>query len=339
MAITPDSSPKQKDTGAHSKTTAAPAHPPGSSENPLCGPLGAKPLRWGPKLGALHLAGTVVVGPGQTMVLAAGTAVLVGSDPNCKDSSNSEDGPTLVVAGGSLLVQGAPGHPVVFQPVAPRGFGWGGIRVERVREKTVDLAWLEVHRAQTGISFVAGSGEMRHGVVADCGIGIAVLAGAAPRILHSVVSRSSLADVVSERSAPLFRSCLFLDGQGDGLRFQGTGLARVENSCFWGHRGTQVVRGPAGLGGWRRDTIPDRFGNWRRDPLLRGSEGDQLATEKRQREMAALPWWKRRRMPDLPYGSGPWALSALSPMLGAGERGLCKLPEGTRCDIGLWSGP
>ena len=245
----------------------------------------------------------------------------------------------MLVAGGSLLVRGTPGHPVVFQPATPgKGFGWGGIRVEKAVEKSVDLAWLEVHRARTGVSFIAGTGEIRHGVVADCGIGIAALAGAAPRILHSVVGRSLLADAVSERSAPLFRSCLFLDGEGDGLRFQGTGLARVENSCFWGHRGNAVVRGPEGLGDWRSDTLADRFGNWRRDPLLRGSAGYLRETARFRQEMARLPWWKRTRMPREPPGSGPWALSPLSPLLGAGERGLCRIPEGTRCDIGLWSG-
>jgi hypothetical protein len=288
----------------------------------------------------LHISGTVLIGPGQTLEITAGTLVLASSELACKDSTNSGDGTTLLVAGGSLRVQGLPGHPVVFQPTTPgRGLDWGGIRVERAVESSVDLAWLDVRRARTGIAFVDGSGELRHSVVEDCGIGIAVLAGAAPRILHSVVSRTLVADAVSERSAPLFRSCLFLDGQGDGLRFQGTGLARVENSCFWGHRGNQVVRGPDGLGGWASDTLPDRFGNWRRDPVLRDSRLDRLATNKKRLEVAAAPWWKHSHMPELPYGSGPWALSPFSPLLEAGERGLCRIPNGTRCDIGLWSGP
>ena len=319
-------------------SSSAKTPPPGSAGNPLCGPLPFASLNWGPKRGPLHLSGTVLVGPGQVLELLAGTLVLAEAEPACQDSTHSGDGTMILVVGGSLRVKGLPGHPVVFQPsLQGNGFGWGGIRAESAAVGTVDLAWPEVRRARTGISFVAGSGEVRHGVVVDCGIGIAAISGAAPRILHSVVARSLLADAVSERSAPLFRSCLFLDGKGDGLRFQGTGLARVENSCFWNHGGITVVRGQAGLGRWTSDTLPDRYGNWRRDPLLRGSAGDLEATAIFSRKMAGLPWWKRTRMPREPPGAGPWALSGLSPLLGAGERGLCKLPEGTRCDIGLWS--
>ncbi len=336
-----DSLSRSKDSGTPHKSPAKDTtRIQGTAKSPLCGPLLGQTLRWGPKQGPLHISGTVVVGQGQALIIAAGTTVLTIPEPTCVDTVNSGDGATLLVAGGSLVVQGLPRNPVVFQPSTQgKGFGWGGIRVERAHESTVDLAWLELRRARTGIAFVAGSGEMRHSVVDGCGIGIAALAGAAPRILHCVVSGSLLADAVSERSAPLFRSCLFLDGRGDGIRFQGTGLARVENSCFWGHRGTQVVRGPDGLGGWKYDTVPDRFGNWRRDPVLRGSALDRAATDKKRLEVAAAPWWKHSRMPDLPYGYGPWALSAFSPLLGAGEMGLCQIPNGTRCDVGLWSGP
>ena len=336
----PDSSPRIGGKGTPPGKSAAKPLPPGSVGNPLCGPLGVRFLGWGPNLGPLHISGTVVLGPGQTLEIDAGTTVLASPDAVCADSAHAGEGTGLLVTGGSLLVRGTPGHPVVFRPSIPgKDFGWGGIRVEQAVEGAVDLAWLEVHRATTGVSFVAGAGEMRHGAVVDCGIGIAVLSGAAPRILHCVVDRSLLADVVSERSAPLFRSCLFLDGHGDGLRFQGTGIARVETSCFWGHLGAQVVRGPEGLGSWKSDTLPDRFGNWRRDPGLRGSALDRAATETRRIEVAAAPWWKHQRMPEPPWGSGPWALSAFSPLLGAGERGLCRIPSGMRCDIGLWSGP
>jgi hypothetical protein len=312
----------------------------GTSGNPLCGALTNTKLHWDPKLGPLHISGSVVVGPDKSMVLEAGTLVLASAGSSCKDSTGSRLGTTLLVAGGSLMVHGKPGHPVVFRPaIATKGFGWDGIRAEKAGEETVDLAWIEVRQAQTGISFVAGSGRLSHGVVEDCGIGIATLAGAAPRITHSVVSRSLVADAVSERSAPLFRSCMFLDGKGDGLRFQGTGLARVELSCFWGHRGSDVVRGPEGLGGWKGDSVPDRYGNRSVDPLLRGSESESIALAKFRQDMAGRSWWKRRRLPDVPNGSGPWALSPLSPLLGAGERGRCGLAEGARCDIGLWGGP
>jgi len=321
-------------------TWADTSHSPGSANSPLCGRLPVDHLHWWPELGPLHLAGSVVVGPGQVLGLAAGTVVLASAEPTCSDSSGIQGGSTLSISGGSFFVRGTPSHPVVFQPVAAdQGLAWGGIRVEQAEDGTVDLQWLELRRARTGATFVAGTGEIRHAVFEDCGIGIAALDGAAPRIYHSVVVRSTIADVVSELSAPLLRSCLFLDGSGDALRFRGIGLARVETSCFWRHGGETVVRGPQGLGGWTNDTIPDRFGNWNRDPVLRGSAMDHASTEKIRREVEAAPWWKHERMPDLPLGIGPWALSAFSPLLGVGEWSVHRFPDGARCDIGLWSGP
>jgi len=321
-------------------TWADTSHAPGSANSPLCGRLPVDDLHWWPDLGPLHISGSVVVGPGQVLGLAAGTLVLTSAQPTCGDSSGSQGGTTVSIAGGSFFVRGTPSHPVVFRPAAAdQGLSWGGIRVEQAEEGTVDLQWLEIHRARTGATFVAGTGEIRHAVFEDCGIGIAALEGAAPRISHSVVGGSAVADVVSELSAPLFRSCLFVDGSGDGIRFRGTGLARVETSCFWRHGGETVVRGPQGLGGWTNDTLPDRYGNWRRDPVLRGSALDRAAAENRRREVEAAPWWKHARMPDPPRGSGPWALSAFSPLLGAGEWSLHRFPDGARCDIGLWGGP
>ncbi|HXP91794.1 MAG TPA: hypothetical protein VN931_12805 [Fibrobacteria bacterium] len=316
------------------------SHAPGSANSPLCGRLPVDDLHWWPDQGPLHISGSVVVGPGQVLSLAAGTVVLASAEPTCSDSSGIQGGTTLSISGGSFFVRGKPGHPVLFQPVAgDRGLSWGGIRVEQAEDGTVDLQWLDLRRARTAAAFVAGSGEMRHAVMEDCGIGIAALDGAAPRIYHSIVSRSTVADVVSELSAPLLRSCLFLDGSGDGIRFRGTGLARVETSCFWRHGGETVVRGPQGLGGWTSDTAPDGFGNWNRDPVLRGSDLDREFSEKRHREVEAAPWWQHARMPELPRGTGPWALSPFSPLLGVGEWSLHGFPNGAHCDIGLWSGP
>jgi hypothetical protein len=324
----------------HAITWTDTSHSPGSANTPLCGHLPVDDLHWWPDQGPLHISGSVVVGPGQDLVLEAGTVVLTSAHPTCLDSAGTRNGTTLSIAGGSFFVRGTPHHPVVFRPMeADQGLAWGGVRVEQAEDGTVDLQWLELLRARTGATFVAGSGEVRHAVFEDCGIGIAALSGAAPRIYHSVVSRSTVADVVSELSAPLLRSCLFVDGSGDGIRFRGTGLARVETSCFWKHGGETVVRGPQGMGGWTSDTIPDRFGNWNRDPVLRGSNRDREATERKRREIEAAPWWKHARIPDLPRGSGPWALSAFSPLLGAGEWSLHRFPDGARSDIGLWGGP
>jgi hypothetical protein len=300
----------------------------------LCGPLPVRSLRWTPKQGPLHVTGTVVVGPGRKLELAAGTQVLIEPGNLCSDSAKPDEGTAFSVEGGTFLVQGVPGRPVVFRPgTAGTSLAWEGIRVLGAREGTVDLSWTEVHRAQVGVTFATGTGWIRHAALEDCGIGVAALNGATPWIHHCAFGRSVASDIVSSRSAPFIQSCLFLDGNGDAIRFEGVGLARVETSCFWGHRGAALVRGPAGLGGWKNDTTPDRFGNWHRDPILRGSPLDQALTERRRKELSNAPWWKPRRLPDNPPGSGPWALSAFSPLLEKGDS-----RRGAHSDIGLWGG-
>lgn len=300
----------------------------------LCGPLPVKSLRWTPKQGPLNVTGTVIIGPGRKLEIAAGTQVLIGSDNLCPDSARPDDKTSLSVEGGTLLVQGAPGRPVVFRPTAGgSSLAWEGIRVVGAAKDSVDLSWVELHRAKVGATFSSGTGWIRHAAIEDCGIGIAALNGATPWIQHCAIGRSVVADIVSARSAPLIQSCLFLGGGGDAIRFDGVGLARVETSCFWGHRGKVFVRGPAGMGGWKNDTMPDQFGNWHRDPIVRGSTLDLDLARRRQKDLAVAPWWKPRRLPDNPPGSGPWALSAFSPLLGKGDARY-----GVHSDIGLWGG-
>lgn len=320
-------------TGKHGKADHRPV-PTGPKPLPtrLCGPLPRDVLNWNPKNGALRLGGRLVVGAGQSLVLPQGALVVADPDTSCRDSSGSPSLPGILVAGGTLSIRGTWRNPVVLRPLREgTDLAWEGIQVSGAREGDVNLDWLEVRRARVGVNFSAGTGEVRHAVASDCGIGFAAVAGAAPRIRHSIVHRSRVADLVSERSAPLVQSCLFLDGLGDGLRFDGTGLARISTSLFWNHRGLDLVRGPAGVGGWKSDTAPDAYGNWRRDPVFRGSAKDVDSSAKLRKEIAAAPWWKHRRFPELPWGVGPWVPSPFSPLLGAGERRM-----GKRVDIGLW---
>jgi len=325
--------PSGEKSGKHRKTDH-PMAPTGPKPLPshLCGALPRDDLKWNPRNGPVRLGGRLVIGPGQRLVLPQGTLVVADPDTSCQDSSGASSVPSLLVAGGILSIRGTWRNPVVLRPIQEGSdLPWEGIQVSGAKEGEVDLDWLEIHRARVGVNFSAGTGEVRHAVVTDCGIGFAAVAGAAPRILHCIAHRTRVADLVSERSAPLVRSCLFLDGLGDGLRFDGTGLARIGTSCFWNHRGTDLVRGPAGVGGWKSDTTPDAYGNWRRDPVFRGSAKDIDSSAKLRKEIASAPWWKHMKFPERPWGVGPWVPSAFSPLLGAGERRM-----GKKVDIGLW---
>jgi hypothetical protein len=320
--------------GMVSEEPPAAAKPARPAIDHLCGPLPVRDLRWTPRQGPLRVTGTVVIGPGRKLEIAAGTQVLVGPGNLCPDSARPQEGTAFSVEGGTFLVQGRPGRPVVFRPTAEgTHLAWEGIRVVGARAGAVDLSWLELHRAQVGATFGAGTGWIRHAAIEDCGIGIAALDGAAPWIHHCAFGRSVATDIVSSRSAPFVQSCLFLGSRGDAIRFDGVGLARVETSCFWGYRGAAFVRGPSDLGRWKNDTTPDRYGNWHRDPVLKGSPLDRDMAERRRKALSDAPWWKPRRMPEDPPGSGPWALSPFSPLLEKGDS-----RHGARSDIGLWGG-
>jgi hypothetical protein len=289
------------------------------------------------------LAGTVVIGPGATLVIGEGTEIRISATDSCPESEtdSGKSQIVLIVRGGTLRIEGTSRKPVVFKPLSSaKGFGWEGIRIEKAaKDDQANLRWFELSNASIAVAFIAGAGRIEHGVIDRCGIGITSVLGASPSILHSVVSRSAVADLVSSRSATRVTSCLFVDGDGDGIRFDGTGLSQVRTSCFWNHMGTEITNGPPGLGEWSVDTLPDAFGNWRRDPVLRGSPEHQRLLEEFNEKISAQPWWKPRRVPENPPGSGHWALSPFSPVLDKGEGHFCSDPDGSKCDIGLWGGP
>lgn len=327
----------------HSPAKASAPPVPRRAKDRLCGELPSRKTTWKARQGPLHLAGTVIVGEGASLLLQAGTQVLVGAIDSCPDplAPAGERGITLVVRGGTLRLEGSPAKPIVVRPESVgKGFSWNGIRIELARsERDAFLRWTEIVGASKGIAFVSGGGRVEHAVIDACGIGIASLNGASPSVSHSVIHGSSVADVVSSRSALRIVSSLFLDGRGDGIRFDGVGLSEVRTSAFWGHRGTPVVRGPTGLGDWVGDSLPDRFGNWNADPVLRDSPSHLVRARRAQDSLAKLPWFRPRRPPPPPPGSGRWALSPFSPLIDRGESHLCSDSDGSRCDIGLWGGP
>ncbi|MBK9576081.1 MAG: hypothetical protein IPO40_03310 [Fibrobacteres bacterium] len=321
------------------KTEATPDAKTKKAQEGLCGPLARKRTNWTRRDGVLRLRGTVVVGTGQSLSIGPGVEVRVASRDACPDSSAKDGTSIVVLAGGSLMVSGKPQAPVRFTPdsASPKGLSWGGLRLEKTRPAQISLTWAEIHSARTAITFLGGEGEIAHLVVSRCGVGVAILGGGAPSIRHSVFHHNVLADVVSKKSAPHLWGNLFHESQTDGIRFDGVGLARLEGNVFYGQRQNAIVRGPAGAGGWTSDTLPDRFGNWHRDPILRSSDSAQRLMKARQRGLDSAAWWVPRRPLTEPPGTGPWALSAHSPLLDKGPR-LCKDVDGTTCDIGLWGG-
>lgn len=323
-------------SGHHAKKTEPKAH---LVRDGLCGPLTRKKTTWTRRDGVLFLRGTVVVGTDQSLSIGPGVDVRVSSRDACPDSSSRDGTSIVVLAGGSLTVSGKPQAPVRFTPdsASPKGLSWGGLRLEKTRPAQISLTWAEIHSARTAITFLGGEGDIAHLVASRCGVGVAVLGGGAPTIRHSVFHHNVLADVVSKKSSPHLWGNLFHESQTDGIRFDGVGLARLEGNVFFGQRQNAIVRGPAGAGGWTSDTLPDRYGNWRRDPILRASDSASRLMKARQRGLDSAAWWVPRRPLPEPPGSGPWALSAHSPLLDKGPR-LCKDVDGTTCDIGLFGG-
>jgi hypothetical protein len=293
----------------------------------------------------LYLESDVVVGPGQVLEIGEGTIVHVAARDRAPLGAGDwvdSQFVSLIVRGGTLRILGTRERPVRFIPgKSGKGARWGGIHVENTRLRSqFDLSWVDLPAALQGIVFDRAAGSVRHAVISDGNIGILAKGGSAPEILHSVVARQQVAGLHSERSGVLVRGSLFLDNAGSGARFDGVGLARLENNAFWNNAAGDLVRAPPGTGGWKTDSVvaPDLYGNVRANPVLRTSALHRALQAKREDSLRTAPIW-RRRLPDPPPGSGPWALSPFSPLLDRGSRSpLCRDTDGSACDIGLWGG-
>lgn len=313
----------------------------------LSGVLPRNAVIWKPrkKSKPLYLESDVVVGPGQVLEIGEGTVVHIASRDRAPlgagDWADSQF-VSLIVRGGTLRILGTRERPVRFIPGRPgKGARWGGILVEDTRSRSqFDLSWVDLPAALQGIVFDRAAGSVRHAVISDGNIGILAKGGSAPEILHSVVARQKVAGLHSERSGVLVRASLFLDNAGPGARFDGVGLARLENNAFWNNAAGDLLRAPPGTGGWKTDSVvaPDAYGNVRAHPVLRSSALHRALLAKREDSLRTAPIW-RRRLPEPPPGAGPWALSPFSPLLDRGSRlPLCRDSDGSACDIGLWGG-
>lgn len=312
----------------------------------LAGILPRRVVVWKPrKPKILHLEADVVVGPGQSLEIAAGTEIRVAA----RDRAPMGGGDwvdsqfvSLIVRGGSLKLLGTSDKPIRFVPErGGKGVRWGGLEILDVGARSqIEVSWVQITGALRGVSFERATGVVRHAVIDGGNVGIAVLGGSSPEVVHSVLARNAVAGLHSEKSGPRVRGCLFYANTGAGAKFDGVGLARLENNGFWNNAGGDIVRGPARAGGWGADSlvVPDVFGNVRADPVFASSAlHSALMARKRDSLRTASVW--RRRLPDPPPGKGPWALSPFSPLLDRGSASpVCRDRDGSACDIGLWGG-
>lgn len=311
----------------------------------LAGQLPRREIAWKAKAGPLLLASDVVVGPGRTLEIGPGVEIRVAArDAAPMGAGDWADSQfvSLIVAGGTLRILGTPERPVRFVPLrkgAPPL--WGGIRIVDIPARSqAEIAWADIPRAHVGIDLDRGSAVVRHVVVREATIAIQATGGAAPKVSHSILFGSRIAGLRSALSGPVVRNSIFVDNAGAGARFEGVGLARLETNAFWNNAGGDLVRGPAGAGGWTGDSIvrPDAYGNVRANPVFRGSVLHARLLAIRTDSLRTAPLWKRR-LPLDPWGGGPWALSPFSPLVDRGGLSpLCRDRDGSRCDIGLWGG-
>ncbi len=313
----------------------------------LAGELPRRAMVWKPrKPKVLHLEADVVVGPGQSLEIAAGTEIRVAArDRSPMGAGDWADSQfvSLIVRGGSLKLLGTAEKPIRFVPErGGKGVRWGGIEIRDVGSRSqVELSWVQIPGALRGVTFERATGVVRHAVIEGGNVGISVRGGGSPEVVHSVLARNSVAGLLSEKSGPRARGCLFFANPGVGAKFEGVGLARLENNGFWDNAGGDIVRGPARTGGWAKDTlvVPDAFGNVRTDPVLIASPLHATLMARKRDSLRTAPVW-RRRLPDPPHGKGPWALSPFSPLLDRGSASpVCRDRDGSACDIGLWGGP
>jgi hypothetical protein len=312
----------------------------------LAGVLPRRAVVWKPrKAKILHLESDVVVGPGQSLEIAAGTEIRVAARDRAPmgagDWADSQF-VSLIVRGGSLRLLGTADKPIRFVPErGGKGVRWGGLEILDVGARSqVEVSWVQIPGALRGVAFERATGVVRHAVIDGGNVGIAVRGGGSPEVVHSVLTRNAVAGLHSEKSGPRARGCLFYANTGAGAKFDGVGLARLENNGFWNNAGGDIVRGPARTGGWVADSlvVPDVFGNVRTDPVLASSALHAALMARKRDSLRTAPVW-RRRLPDPPPGKGPWALSPFSPLLDRGSASpVCRDRDGSACDIGLWGG-
>lgn len=336
---------------AHGKHAASPhgmttPKRPKLDSGTLAGPLPRRIFAWKADQGPLLLKSDVIVGPGQILEIGRGVEVRIAArdaEPAGVGDWTDSQYVSLIVAGGTLRILGTSAQPVRFTPLR-RGSAphWGGIRIVDTRKAAqAEIAWADIPRAHVAVDFERASGILRHVVVRDANMGIRVTGGSAPEISQSIVFRSRVAGLHSERSGPVVRGSIFVDNAGPGTRFEGVGLARLEANAFWNNTGGDVVQGPPKVGGpWTTDSIvrPDAYGNVKSDPVFRASKLHAHLLSRKRDSLRLAPIWKRR-LPENPDGDGPWALSPFSPLLDRGGRSpLCRDRDGSPCDIGLWGG-
>lgn len=311
----------------------------------LAGAIPGRRFVWSAKNGPLRLLADVVVGRGQSLEIGPGTEIQVAARdkaPAGKGDWADSQFVSLIVRGGSLRILGTASRPVRFVPLR-RGATphWGGIHVLDVGEPSqVVVEWADIPRAIVGLEFERASAKVRHVVVRSTSMGFRAVGGSAPEISNSIIFDARIAGLHSERSGPIVRGSIFVDNSGPAVRFVGTGLARLENNAFWNNAGGDILRGPAGVGGWKSDSlvVPDAFGNVRTIPVFRATALHARLLGRLKDSLRDAPLWKRRPPKD-PPGNGPWALSPFSPLLDRGSRSpLCRDVDASPCDIGLWGG-
>lgn len=185
---------------------------------------------WG---GVVEVADDVMVPRGRTLRILAGSRIV----PRPADTSRTEpdflDNDTEILVRGRLVVEGARGRPVVFEPnedAGPDG-SWGGIIFDGGGGS---VRHARIVGARTGVTCVGASPALADLEIAGGRFGIAVHAGSSPAVRRATVRAAETGVVAVAGSSPLLEGVDADGAEHEGLLAAPGSAPRLVASRFSG---------------------------------------------------------------------------------------------------------
>ena len=215
--------------------------------------------------GTVVLADDFLVPRGRTLRILPGARVLVRPADTTKTEPEYLDNATELLVRGRLLVEGAPGQPVSFEPLPPApgeeappaDARWGGIIFDGGEG---EIRHARIRGAETGIVLLRASPAISDSAVLDVRQGLAVHRGSAPRLARVTVRAQESGVACWPGSRPVLEGVDAIAGEHEGLLAAPLSNPLVRGSTFRGGA-ADVLWGaaadpPPELGGLRVRRVP-----------------------------------------------------------------------------------
>jgi parallel beta-helix repeat protein len=168
--------------------------------------------------GTIFLDGDLLVPPGSTLRIQAGTTVLVYQAEGTKIDPEYLSVATELLVRGTLLVEGTAERPVRFLPakaVAEGELLWAGIILDGASDSAVRGA--EIESAETGLLCIGSSPTVEGNLFSRCRYGIIAQHGSAPQLLHNRIEQGEAGIFCWWQSDPYLHGNRIADNAEEGI--------------------------------------------------------------------------------------------------------------------------